>query len=128
MTSLYLCICITDDWVYIETALDGGRVLTLEPDNHHVWMAHKYGSDDQLWRLEDNGCIRSKSYQDKCLGLETHTNGGQPYLQTDQGVKEQQWYYIDKYLVNQVTRLTMQCIEQSQCRLRPGRRRAALSG
>ena len=105
-------------------------MLTLEPDNHHVWMAHKYGSDDQLWRLEDNGCIRSKSYQDKCLGLETHTNGGQPYLQTDQGVKEQQWYYIDKYLVNQVTLtwLTLQCIEQSQCRHCPGRRRAALSG
>ena len=103
-------------------------MLTLEPDNHHVWMAHKYGSDDQLWRLEDNGCIRSKSYQDKCLGLETHTNGGQPYLQTDQGVKEQQWYYIDKYLVNQVTWLTMQCIEQSQCRPLRGRRRAALSG
>ena len=103
-------------------------MLTLEPDNHHVWMAHKYGSDDQLWRLEDNGCIRSKSYQDKCLGLETHTNGGQPYLQTDQGVKEQQWYYIDKYLVNQVTWLTMQCIEQSQCRHCPDRRRAALSG
>jgi len=88
-------------WVYIETALDGGRVLTLEPDNHHVWMAHKMDKDDQLWRLRADGCLESKSHQGQCLGLQTHTNGGQPYLQDWNNEKIQMWHYYDKYLVNQ---------------------------
>jgi len=61
-----LTICTDDDttvagptttpqpgpWVYVETALEGGRVLTVEPDQHHCWMAHKQGKDTQMWRLE----------------------------------------------------------------------------
>ena len=66
----------------------------MEPDHHHTWMSHKSGHDYQLWRLEANGCLRSKKYEDKCLGLETHSNGGQPYLQDDEGLPSQQWWFV----------------------------------
>ena len=41
--------------MYVETALEGGRVLTVEPDQHHCWMAHKQGMnviDFIKWELE----------------------------------------------------------------------------
>ena len=56
----------------------------------------------QLWRLRADGCLESKSHQGQCLGLQTHTNGGQPYLQDWNNEKIQMWHYYDKYLVNQV--------------------------
>jgi len=87
-------------WVYVETALEGGRVLTVEPDNHHCWMAHKQDKDGQLWRLEDNGCLRNKAHMDRCLGLETHTTGGGVYLQVEEGIDSQRWKYENKYIVN----------------------------
>ena len=80
----------------METALSGGRVLTVEPDHHHCWMSHKTGKDNQLWRLEDNGCLRSKHHQDRCLGLETHTTGGGVYLQEDEGIPSQQWWFVQQ--------------------------------
>merc|ERR1712117_235603 len=87
-------------WIYVETALEGGRVLTVEPDNHHCWMAHKQGKDGQLWRIEHDGCLRNKAHMDRCLGLETHTTGGGVYLQVDEGIDSQKWKYENKYLVN----------------------------
>ena len=89
-------------WIYVETALEGGRVLTVEPDQHHCWMSHKTGKDGQLWRLEYDGCLRNKAHMDKCLGLETHTTGGGVYLQVEQGIDSQRWKYENKYLVNLV--------------------------
>ena len=78
----------------METALSGGRVLTVEPDHHHCWMSHQTGKDNQLWRLEASGCLRSKQHQDRCLGLETHTTGGGVYLQEDEGIPSQQWWFV----------------------------------
>ena len=88
--------------MYVETALEGGRVLTVEPDNRHCWMAHKQNNDMQMWRLEDNGCLRNKAHMARCLGLESHTNGGQVYLQIDEGIDSQKWKYESKYIVNLV--------------------------
>jgi len=87
-------------WVYVETALEGGRVLTVEPDQHHCWMAHKQGKDTQMWRLEAGGCLRNKGHMDRCLGLETHTTGGGVYLQVDEDIDSQKWKYENKYIVN----------------------------
>jgi len=87
-------------WMYVETALEGGRVLTVEPDQHHCWMAHKQGKDYQMWRLEAGGCLRNKEHMDRCLGLETHTTGGGVYLQVDEGIDSQKWKYENKYIVN----------------------------
>ena len=83
-------------WHYVETALSGGRVLTVEPDQHHCWMSHKTGQGTQLWRLEDNGCLRSRHHKDMCLGLETHTTGGGVYLQKDEGLPSQQWWFVQQ--------------------------------
>ena len=82
----------------METALEGGRVLTTEPDQHHCWMQHKHSDvpDYQLWRLEANGCLRNKKHMDKCLGLETHTTGGGVYLQADEGLPSQQWWFVQQ--------------------------------
>merc|ERR1712002_906909 len=62
-------------WVYIETMLEGGTVLTVEPDGSHVWMSHKHGKDNQLWRLEESGCLRVKSHMDRCLGIGDNAQG-----------------------------------------------------
>ena len=59
-------------------------------------MAHQTGKDNQLWRLEDSGCLRSKQHQDRCLGLETHTTGGGVYLQEDEGIPSQQWWFVQQ--------------------------------
>ena len=92
-----------EKWVYIETMLEGGRVLTVEPDKHHVWMHGKTGNDNQMWRLEDNGCLRNKAHMDRCLGTVEHIVGSGLDLQIDGGgIGSQQWRYKDKYLVNLV--------------------------
>ena len=57
-------------------------------------MSHKTGKGTQLWRLEDNGCLRSRHHKDMCLGLETHTTGGGVYLQKDEGLPSQHWWFV----------------------------------
>jgi len=87
-------------WVYVETFLEGERVLTVQPDGRHVWMSHKQGKDKQMWRLEHDGCLRNKAHMDRCLGLETHTTGGGVVLQPEQGIDSQRWKYENKYIEN----------------------------
>jgi len=40
----------------------------------------KKGENKQLWRLEDNGCLRNKAHMLKCLGLDRIGQGGMPVL------------------------------------------------
>ena len=70
----------SEPWRYIETKLSGGRVLTVADDRSHLWMFEKKGQDKQFWRLEDNGCLRNKAHDKKCLGLDRNTVGGIPVL------------------------------------------------
>merc|ERR1712156_969421 len=88
-------------WQYIETMLEGGRVLTVEPDKHHVWMAHKqHAAGYQMWRLEDNGCLRNMEHMDRCLGIVGHASGSGLELQIDNDLPIHHWKYEDKYIVN----------------------------
>merc|ERR1712156_207065 len=88
-------------WQYIETMLEGGRVLTVEPDKHHVWMAHKqHAAGYQMWRLEDNGCLRNMEHMDRCLGIVGHASGSGLELQIDNDLAIHHWKYEDKYIVN----------------------------
>merc|ERR1712066_841648 len=88
-------------WQYIETMLEGGRVLTVEPDKRHIWMAHKqHAAGYQMWRLEDNGCLRNKEHMDRCLGIDGHNSGSGVSLQIDNDLLIHHWKYEDKYLVN----------------------------
>ena len=90
-------------WQYIETMLEGGRVLTVEPDKHHVWMAHKqHAAGYQMWRLEDNGCLRNMQHMDRCLGIVGHSSGSGLELQIDNDLPIHHWKYEDKYIVNLV--------------------------
>jgi len=89
-------------WVYIETMLEGGTVLTVEPDGSHVWMSHKHGNDNQLWRLESSGCLRVKSHMDRCLGIGDNAQGSVPSLYIDDNLDIEHWKYTeDFYMENQ---------------------------
>ena len=84
--------------------LEGGRVLTVEPDKHHVWMAHKQqAAGYQMWRLEDNGCLRNMEHMDRCLGIVGHASGSGLELQIDNDLAIHHWKYEDKYIVNLVS-------------------------
>ena len=84
--------------------LEGGRVLTVEPDKHHVWMAHKqHAAGYQMWRLEDNGCLRNMEHMDRCLGIVGHASGSGLELQIDNDLPIHHWKYEDKYIVNLVS-------------------------
>merc|ERR1711936_69904 len=88
-------------WQYIETMLEGGRVLTVEPDKHHVWMAHKqHAAGYQMWRLEDGGCLRNQEHMDRCLGIVGHSSGSGLELQIDNDLPIHHWKFEDKYIVN----------------------------
>ena len=90
-------------WQYIETMLEGGRVLTVEPDKHHVWMAHKqHAAGYQMWRLEEGGCLRNMEHMDRCLGIVGHSSGSGLELQIDNDLPIHHWKYEDKYIVNLV--------------------------
>jgi len=81
--------------------LEGGRVLTVEPDKHHVWMSHKQdGAGYQMWRLEDGGCLRNMEHMDRCLGIVGHASGSGLELQIDNDLPIHHWKYEDKYIVN----------------------------
>ena len=81
--------------------LSGGRVLTVMPDKHHVWMAHKqHAAGYQMWRLEDGGCLRNQEHMDLCLGIVGHTSGSILELQNDNDLPIHHWKYEDKYIVN----------------------------
>ena len=87
-------------------------------------MSHKTGKDNQLWRLEDSGCLRSKQHEDRCLGLETHTTGGGVYLQEDEGIPSQQWWFVQQVrttlhlkLDHSVSNYHCHCIASGKSRL-----------
>ena len=95
-------------WQYIETMLEGGRVLTVEPDKHHVWMAHKqHAAGYQMWRLEDSGCLRNMEHMDRCLGIVGHSSGSGLELQIDNDLPIHHWKFEDKYIVNLVSQHTI---------------------
>ena len=101
--------------MYIETKLSGGRVLTVAPDNTHLWMVQKRrDAEEQMWRLEDNGCLRNMAQMLMCLGLDRTVVGGLPTLQFDWGVSfdnSQRWKYQNGYIVNKVSnRISMPII------------------
>jgi len=58
-------------------------------------MFEKKGQDKQFWRLEDNGCLRNKAHDEKCLGLDRNTVGGIPVLEKVFGGLDnsQRWKY-----------------------------------
>ena len=84
-------------------------------------MVEKKRENKQLWRLEDNGCLRNKAHILKCLGLDRTTVGGVPVLELDLGVSldnSQRWKYQELilseygYIVNKVNiRYVMQALE-----------------
>ena len=79
--------------------LEGGTVLTVEPDGSHVWMQHKHGKDNQLWRFENSGCLRSKSHMDRCLGIGDNAQGAIPSLYLDNGLDIEHWTYTDDFYI-----------------------------
>ena len=84
--------------------LEGGRVLTVEPDKHHVWMAHKqHAAGYQMWRLEESGCLRNMEHMDRCLGIVGHSSGSGLELQIDNDLPIHHWKFEDKYIVNLVS-------------------------
>ena len=85
--------------MYIETMLEGGTVLSVEPDGSHAWMRHKHGWDDQLWRIEHSGCLRVKSHMDRCLGIGDNAQGAVPSLYLDNGLDIEHWVYTDDYYI-----------------------------
>ena len=67
--------------------MDGGKVLSARYDGTHVVMwGKRYGSDREyeLWRLENNGCLRNKKYPKKCLGSGVQLRTEHDFLQSDQ--------------------------------------------
>ena len=80
-----------EPWSYIETHLDGGKVLSVRYDGSHVVMWGKSSGSDleyELWRLENNGCLRNKKYPNKCLGT-----GAQLHTEHDFLQKSQKWTF-----------------------------------
>ena len=83
--------------MYIETMLEGGTVITVEPDNTHIFMQHKHRKDNQMWRLEHDGCLRNKAHMDRCLGIGDNAQGAVPSLYEDNGLDIERWKYTDDY-------------------------------
>ena len=76
-----------EPWSFIETHLDGGKVLSARYDGTNLVMWGKsHGSDREyeLWRLENNGCLRNKKYPKKCLGTGAQLHTEHEYLEADQ--------------------------------------------
>ena len=79
-------------------------MLTVEPDKHHVWMAHKqHAAGYQMWRLEESGCLRNMEHMDRCLGIVGHSSGSGLELQIDNDLPIHHWKFEDKYIVNLVS-------------------------
>merc|ERR1712142_971947 len=86
-------------WMYIETMLEGGTVISVEPDKTHIWMQHKHGRDDQMWRIEHDGCLRNKAHMDRCLGIGDNAQGSVPSLYLDNGLDIEHWEYTEDFYV-----------------------------
>ena len=85
-------------WMYIETMLDGGTVISVEPDKTHIFMQHKHGRDSQMWRLEHDGCLRNKAHMDRCLGIGDNAQGAVPSLYKDEELLDiERWKYTNDY-------------------------------
>ena len=44
------------------------------------------GLESQLWRLENEGCLRNKAHKGKCLELEHHIDGALVVLKPETGL------------------------------------------
>ena len=79
--------------------------MTVRPDGTYLYMHGKdHAHDNQLWRLEYNGCLRNKKYMDYCL-----TSAGGVELQMEHEILEekQRWKFENGYLVTKVFMILM---------------------
>jgi len=94
----------SDDWFYLETALEGGRVLTTLAGDRYCNMQGKHKDDEhQLWRLKADGCLTNKHHSDRCLEIEGVHEGASLGMHLANGQHSQQWTYTsDNYIESAV--------------------------
>jgi len=94
----------SDAWFYLETALEGGRVLTTLAGDRYCNMQGKHENDDhQLWRLKADGCLTNKHHSDRCLEVEGVHEGASLGLHEANGQHSQQWTWTsDNYIESAV--------------------------
>merc|ERR1711934_874736 len=83
------------EWYYLETYLEGGRVLSLM--NRHCVMAGNHHDDHQKWRLKADGCLENKSKPGMCLAVEGNIEGALLSLHEANGMESQKWKHKDNY-------------------------------
>merc|ERR1719228_1740751 len=88
-------------WYYMETQLQGSKVLTLMPDRQ-VRMHSKHHDDHQKWRLKDDGCLVNKAEPKLCLALEGNIEGSLLSMHEANGAESQQWTYKDDFFENKI--------------------------
>lgn len=79
------------------TLLEGERVLKMMPGSRDVEMYGKdeYNSDGQLWRIENNGCLRNMGHKTRCLAIEGDSQGARVAMLEETGGDEQNWKFTD---------------------------------
>jgi len=83
-----------EEYFYLETQLQGGRVMTLS--NGMVVMQHKQRLETQLWGIDETGCLRSKTSEYNCLKA---SETGQLSLAGANGESGQKWEMRDDGVV-----------------------------
>merc|ERR1712243_337377 len=84
-------------WYYMETLLQGGKVLTLMPDRQ-VRMHSKHHEQHQEWRLKTDGCLVNKAEPKLCLALEGNIEGSLLSMHEANGLESQKWKWKTNYL------------------------------
>merc|ERR1712041_6897 len=84
-------------WYYLETLLQGGKVLTLMPDRQ-VRMHSKHHDQHQEWRLKTDGCLVNKAEPKLCLALEGNIEGSLLSMHEANGLESQKWKWKTNYL------------------------------
>merc|ERR1711890_208745 len=83
-------------WYYLETMLEGGKVLQVMPDRQ-VRMHSKHNDDHQKWRLKDDGCLTTKATPTLCLTLEGNIEGALLSMHEANGLESQKWKFKTNY-------------------------------
>ena len=65
-------------------------------------LSFPLGLETQLWRLENEGCLKNKAHMDKCLELEHHIDGALVVLKPETGLDIQKWTFDNNFIVNKV--------------------------
>merc|ERR1719369_378105 len=93
------------DWYWLETGLEGGKVLEqMGGGLRSCNMQGKGPQPRQFWRLKDDGCLTNMAHQDMCLTVEGNVEGVSLAMHQANGQEAQIWTYTSDHALESAVR------------------------